>query len=211
MMNVYDSSYLAAAMANLGEMTDYAVNACGMNLDAFWDLFLITGYADRFGAGVPAIIVGRSGTELACEVMDKAGISREFPLPQTEYAYSREYWCGWIMAYYQWRTGRTFRKIRRYLSMEEVCALYPTLHEASEEKFVDTVDHMIARKQLPTCLKELRTAAGYSQRQLSEKSGATLRSIQQYEQRKKNINHAAAESLLAIAQVLGCSVSDLME
>jgi DNA-binding XRE family transcriptional regulator len=210
-MNAYDSNYLFGAMANLGEMADYAVNACNLYLDDFWDLFLVTGFADQFGAGVPKIVAGLSGTELVWEVMKKAGDDREFPEPRTDYDCSPEYWCGWIMAYYQWYTGRSFKNIRRQISMEEVMKLYPTLHEASEDKFVDTLDHRFRRAQAPTRLKELRTAAAYSQRQLAKKSGVTLRSIQEYEQRNKNINHAGGTTLSALARTLGCRIEDLFE
>jgi DNA-binding transcriptional regulator YiaG len=198
-------------MANMGEMLDYAVNGCGMHLDDFWDLFLVTGYADQFGIGAPRVVAGLSGTELSWEVMSKAGIEREFPEPQIEYECSPEYWCGWIMAYYQWYTGRSFREIRRKLSIEDVYQLYPTLHEASEDKFVDTVNSIMKRKTTPTRLKELRMSAGYSQKQLAERSGVSLRCIQQYEQRKKDINHAAGISLVALSRVLGCRVEELLE
>lgn len=52
-MSAYGIEYLDDAMRNLGEMTDYAVNACGMDLEDFWKLFLTTGYAEKFGEGVP--------------------------------------------------------------------------------------------------------------------------------------------------------------
>ena len=38
-MSAYGIEYLDDAMRNLGEMTDYAVNACGMDLEDFWKLF----------------------------------------------------------------------------------------------------------------------------------------------------------------------------
>ena len=50
-MSAYGIEYLDDAMRNLGEMTDYAVNACGMDLEDFWKLFLTTGYAEKFGEG----------------------------------------------------------------------------------------------------------------------------------------------------------------
>ena len=43
-MSAYGIEYLDDAMRNLGEMTDYAVNACGMDLEDFWKLFLTTGF-----------------------------------------------------------------------------------------------------------------------------------------------------------------------
>ena len=41
MMHAYDEQYLDDAMRNLGEAADYAVNACNMTLQKFFDLFLL--------------------------------------------------------------------------------------------------------------------------------------------------------------------------
>ena len=46
---------------------------------------------------------------------------------------------------------------------------------------------------------------------VSEKSGVTLRMIQQYEQRAKDINKATASNLFVLAQTLGCKAEDLLE
>lgn len=74
-----------------------------------------------------------------------------------------------------------FEDIGSYLPMSEICKLYPTLHEASEEKFIDVANSILKRKNLPTKLQTVRKAIGLSQKELSEKSGVTLRMIQQYE------------------------------
>lgn len=95
--------------------------------------------------------------------------------------------------------------------MSEILRLYPVLHEAAEEKFVDTLNRRILRSNPPTQLQALRKAVGYSQKMLAEKSGVTLRMIQQYEQRAKDINKAAGTNLLALARTLGCRMEDLME
>jgi hypothetical protein len=42
-------------------------------------------------------------------------------------------------------------------------------------------------------------------------SGVGLRSIQMYEQRKKNINRAEAESVLRLSRALGCEMEDILE
>lgn len=211
MMHSYDSKYLDTAMNNLGEMLEYAINACHMDGDEFWNLFISTGYARQFERGVPGVVSGRSGTELACEVMDKAGFEIEMPEAIIDYSYSPEYWGGWILAYYQWYTGRSFKDIRRFLSINDVLKLYPTLHEASEEKFVDTINKMIRERNMPTKLSVRRKASGYSQRELSEKSGVNLRTLQQYEIRAKDINKAAVSSLDSMSKVLGCKIEELME
>ena len=169
MMHAYDEQYLDDAMRNLGEAADYAVNACKMSLQKFFDLFVTTGFATQFGNGVPKIISGLSGTELIHEIVVKAGIEQELPEVQTEYDCSPEYWCGWIVAYYQWSTGRTFKDIFQNVSAKEIEKLYPTLHEAHEDKFVDVVNSIIERKTTTTKLQELRKNIGYSQRELADK------------------------------------------
>lgn len=67
------------------------------------------------------------------------------------------------------------------------------------------------RKNIPTKLQIVRRAIGLSQKELSEKSGVTLRMIQQYEHRAKDINKTVASNLFALAQALGCEVEDLLE
>ena len=210
-MHAYDEQYLDDAMRNLGEAADYAVNACNITLQKFFDLFVTTGFATLFVTGVPKIISGLSGTELVHEIVIKAGIEQDLPEVQTEYDCSPEYWCGWIVAYYQWHTGRTFKDIFKNVSSKEIEKLYPTLHEAAEEKFVEVVNSIIKRKTIISKLQELRKNIGYSQRELAEKSGVNLRTLQQYELKAKDINKAATRTLLALSKTLGCKIEDLLE
>jgi len=95
--------------------------------------------------------------------------------------------------------------------MQGIEKLYSTLHEASEEKFVDTINSMIRKKDLPTRLQAQRKINGYSQRELAEKVGINLRTLQQYEIRAKDINKAAVVTILALAKALGCQMEDLLE
>lgn len=87
--------------------------------------------------------------------------------------------------------------------------MYPTLHEASKEKFAGVVDDKIRKAFPETNLKRIRTAYGCSQRELAEMSGVSLRSIQMYEQRNKDINKAQSESLYCLAKVLGCTMEKM--
>ncbi len=211
MTHAYDEQYLTDAMNNMGEMLDYAVSDCGMSMDTFFELFITSGLAEQFGKGNPGVVSGRSGTELVWEVIDRAGAEEELPELRIEYTRSRPYWCGWILAYYQWYTGRSFRDIVQQITLPEIEKLYPTLHEASEQKFVDTVEQIIRRQNVTTRLQTLRKNSGYSQRVLAEKSGVNLRTLQKYETGAKDINKAAAESLNALARALGCRMEDLLE
>ena len=62
-----------------------------------------------------------------------------------------------------------------------------------------------------TKLKQIRKANGMTQRELAEKTGISLRTIQHYEQGSKDLNMAAAITVWYIAQALGCSIEDLLE
>ena len=211
MTHAYAEEYLNDAMENLGEAFDYAVNACMLDIDGFMKLFVASGYGDGFGKGNPKYVSGLSGTELVMEIVQKSGLRLTFPEAQTEYDCSPEYWCGWILAYYQWTTGRSFKDIHGNISMCEVRKLYDTLHEAAEEKFVDTVNAIIKRKKAPSKLQQQRKICGYSQKELSLKSGVNLRTLQQYELKTKDIGKASVQAVAALANVLGCHVEDLLE
>lgn len=211
MIHAYDNQYLDDAMKCLGEAMDYAANCCQMNMDDFLNLFIGTGYAEQFAAGVPKYVSGVSGTELVMDVLTKSGVDIDFPQAQIDYDYSPQYWCGWILAYYQWYTGRGFKEIQKHITMQDIEKLYHTLHEASENKFVDTINRMIRKKNLSTRLQAQRKISGYSQRELAEKVGVNLRTLQQYEIRAKDINKAAGCTLLALSKALGCRVEDLLE
>ena len=211
MMHAYDEIYLNDAMRNLGEAFDYSATVLAIPMDDFLDMFIISGIAEQFALGVPKFVSGLSGTELVWEVLNRTKKNVDLTSPQTEYDYSPEYWCGWILAFYQWNTGKSFKEIKGYLPMSEIYKLYPTLHEASEEKFVDVANSILKRKNIATKLQTVRKAVGLSQKELSEKSGVTLRMIQQYEQRAKDINKASSGNLFALARVLGCKAEDLLE
>ena len=211
MMYAYDELYLNDAMKNLGEAFDYGAIVLNIPMDDFLDMFIISGIAKQFSSGVPKFVSGLSGTELVWEVLHRIGKASNFPAPQVEYAPSPEYWCGWILAFYQWHTGKSFKEIKKYLPMREIYKLYPTLHEASEEKFIDVANSILKRKNPPTKLQTIRKAIGLSQKELSDRSGVALRMIQQYEQRAKDINRASASNLFALARALGCKAEDLLE
>lgn len=53
--------------------------------------------------------------------------------------------------------------------------------------------------------------AELSRRELAELSGIPVGTIQQYEQRQKNINKAQAEYLVILSKILCCEVEELIE
>ena len=66
------------------------------------------------------------------------------------------------------------------------------------------------RKIFADRLRILRNNAGLTQKQLSERSGVNLRTLQQYESQSKDINKASGVILLSLAKALDCSVEELL-
>ena len=108
-------------------------------------------------------------------------------------------------------TGMSFKEITEVIKMSEIKKLYPMLHEASEFKFVDTINAIARRKHSETKLRALRKIYGYTQKELSIRSGINLRIIQEYDDREMDINKASGSTLLALSKVLGCHIEDLLE
>lgn len=60
-------------------------------------------------------------------------------------------------------------------------------------------------------LKFLRIKKGMTRKELSEKSGINIRTIEGYEQGKRDIEMAYIDTILSLSIVLDCKISDLIE
>lgn len=212
MMCAYSEDCLPYAQTNLAMMLDTAVYRMGYKPDVFYRMFLLSGVADAFGQGETRVLCGMSGAEIAVEVAERMGERvRVIPRDAASYARSREYWAGYALAYYQWKTGMTFFDIEEAVPITEVIGMYMPYHEMDLRQFADEMDRRIRQRLSGTRLAVRRQKARISQRELSEASGVPLRTIQQYEQRAKDINRAGADTLRALSRALYCGMEDLME
>lgn len=213
MTHAYSELYLDDAMNNLGDMVEFAVCDLGFDPDEFFGWFISSGIASKFEKGNPKYIVGMSGFELAEAVLREINVSYEKREPSYVEFKGREYWAGWILAYYQWETGKRFEDIvKDGLTLSTVFSMY-ILHEADESKFVDAANELIARnkEKRKSKLSDIRKARGFTQQQLSKASGVTLRMIQLYEQRQNDISKAQVTVVIDLAKALGCEVEDLLD
>ena len=211
MIHAYNECYLDDAMRNLGEALEFAEIKCNLPMDDFMSMFIASGYASQFEAGVPNVIAGLSGTELTLKVLGASGMELNSVAPIIAYDYSPEYWCGWILAYYQWRSAKSFSDIHSVLKISRLKENYSTLHEASEEKCYEVLTLLTKPHVHITRLQKMRKNVNLTQNALALKSGISLRTLQEYENRSKNINRAAGETLFALSRVLGCKIEDLLE
>ena len=202
MIRAYNEIYLDDAMQTLAEMFSYVPNA--RQADALFQHFVMSGVAYQFGRGNPRYI------NMPPQALFEEVAGRKMPLVQP-YSYGRspEYWCGFVLAYYQCYTGLGFEQIGRRFPPSRIIAMYNPLHEASMEKFVEVANSIVFQKE--TNLARYRKTANLSQRELAKYSQVSLRAIQLYEQRQLDINMAPAIKLFKLSRVLGCHVEDLLE
>ncbi|MCD7842437.1 MAG: helix-turn-helix transcriptional regulator [Lachnospiraceae bacterium] len=211
MMHAYDETYVEKARTALGRMLDFAVYDMKFELPAYWNLFLTSGVARRFGEGDFTLTVGKSGIEIAYTVLDESGLCVRRITPCHTRNRSEEYWTGWALAWYQWEKALPFQAITCLVPIEEIQQLYSPYHEMDIRQFADRMDDKCREAQKNTRLKQMRMRAGYSQQKLADMAGIPLRTLQQYEQKQKNINKARAEYVIRLSQVLGCGTDELIE
>lgn len=211
MIRAYDKVYLEKARIALGRMLDYAVHDAGYDIDTFFRMFIESGIATRFEFGDFQILVGKSGVEIAYDVIRTTAPDTALIEPRYTQNRSEEYWTGWALAYYQWATARTFADIIKYTSVIDIQAMYHPYHEMDIQHFVDAINKEYLSKKKDSNLKLIRTKRGLTQKQLSDLSGVPLRTLQQYEQQQKNINKAQAEYVIMLARTLCCEPLALLE
>lgn len=210
-MSAYPETLLPNARSLLADAADYAVVDLDVPIDDFFTFFAASAYAKRIERGDRSTILGISGIELAQNVLSNKTGQRDFKPARESQRRTKAYWTGWILAFYQWTSNRTFREILLALPASTIEQMYGVYHEAPEERFAATADDILREKLPETRLKQVRSAYGCSQSRLAEMSGVGLRSIQMYEQRNKDINRAEAGSVLRLARALGCEMEDIME
>ncbi len=209
-MRAYNEDYLYNTQKNIGNMLDFAINTCGLELKQFWDMFLVSGLDEQIQKGNPKYLAGVTGCELAKLVCEKSGVN----ITHEDEMYldkSPEYWAGWAIAYYQWYSNKKFSKVTRAVPIDEIVAMYPTLHEADVSKFIAIMEEKLGNFYVDTNLKMMRNIYGYSQSELAQESEVSLRQIQLFEQRQRDINKAKVYTVAKLAKALACEIEDLME
>ena len=147
MARAYKKTYLNGAMHNLAVMMDCGVRKYGFPIEEFYQKFISSEVSRQFAAGNPRYLVGMSGAELADSVVEASGGTVRKENDGT-YSVGSEYWAGWVLAYYQWLSRRSFAyMLKKGLGISEVVAMYYPLHEADLSKFADAADDIIERNR----------------------------------------------------------------
>ena len=121
MARAYKKTYLNGAMRNLAVMLDCGVRKYGYPIGEFYLKFLSCEVSRQFAA---TVLKENDGT----------------------YTVGPEYWAGWVLAYYQWLSRRSFAYMhKKGLGINEVLSMYYPLHEADLSKFAAAADGIISR------------------------------------------------------------------
>ena len=208
MTHAYDEMYVEGAMVRMGDMLEYACLDCDYDPDSFWSMFIRSGLARRFEIGDVSVVAGKSGPELAYMVLSKADHRRNFPKPKWREDRSDLYWCGWVLAYYQWDRDVTFSRIWDRISIRMLQKMYPALHEADITKAVDEMDALMkpGEKRSVHCLRLLR---GLTQQELADKAHMTVSQLQRVEYGERKTENLSLKTALALAKALGVEVEEL--
>ena len=208
MIHAYDESYLEGAMLNLGDAMEYAVLDCHYDPDAFFLMFITSGYAGRFSRGDVSLIAGKSGPEIAMEVLSIEDLQSDFPEPAWREWRSDIFWCGWAFAYYQWYRGLSFEEIWKSISMRKMQRMYPRYHEVDISQTVEAMDDMM-RPIKKQSVKDLRLVRGLTQGELASRADMTISQIQRLEYGERKVENLSLKTALALAKTLGVSPEEL--
>ena len=234
-MSTFNTIFKDNVCRSMGRMLDFAVHGLHRNAEEFLTLFVATGTAALIECGDIRYVAGMSGTELAYVVMDRSGIEYDRIRPRYTTGTSVEQYIGSALAAAQNETGVPFGDLLKVLDVQEAAAEFgagkqallndlpwnigeaerlAALESSGAEfeaaltlRLIEKVRHL----SKDTRLKTLRMQNGLSQSQLAAESGVPLRTIQQYEQRQKNINKAQFEYLVRLSDALNCDPLQLIE
>lgn len=85
-------------MRTLGEAVDFALCDQGLNPLELTAILSNSLEMKQFERGVPRVVCGMSGDELACEIIARAGLKPAECRAIYPFDRSPEYWAGWVLA-----------------------------------------------------------------------------------------------------------------
>lgn len=208
MIHAYSELYIEGVMIKLGDMLEYACIDGEYDLDAFWQLFLRSRVSIGIENGNPKYIAGMSGVELAQIVMEEVDYNTGFPEPSWNSNRSDIYWCGWVLAYYQWYCALSFKIISEKLTLRMLRKMYGTLHEADIHKCIDVLDNMAIINVRHT-VREWRQIRNWTQNELAQRAKVDISQIQRLEYGERKLENMTLKAALNIANALGVRIEQI--
>lgn len=136
-------------MEEFGIMMDYVVSFLHYNPNDFIQMFLATNLPLNIEHGNPKYILGKSGRELAYDVICKYNNleSIDFDDNNWQYQPSIDYWSGSMLVLYQWHANIPYKEILENVSLDDIYKMYSKYHQMDETKFLDRMDEIISKKK----------------------------------------------------------------
>lgn len=208
-MKSSNNRLVITAIELIAEMFEYAKCHLHIGCDEFFDMLNKTHISDRLYNLDIIYIYGKSSIEIINDIykaydMKIKKFDKNRILKSDKY-----YWIGLVIASYCYGKKISFKEIGKRIKPSQVLKMYNTIHEAPHMKVIDEIDKIL-NKQEPI-LKHIRQSKNISQSELSILSGVSLRSIQMYEQKKKNISKASFEIVKRLANSLSIKMEELYE
>lgn len=202
MIHAYNEQFIGIIQPKVAAMFELAVWEEHIDIDAFAQKFISSPVCHALENADPVYALGKSANELLALILG----NEPFNIETSSYA-SPEYWVGWVLAYAQWYFNKPYATIIAAIPCSKILDHYFPYHEMDITQSMD----LIAKYLKLVCpLKEIRQRHGLSQTQLANLSNVPLRTIKSYEQGTVDIAKAQGETLYALAQILNCSIEDLI-
>lgn len=203
MIHAYNEYYLNMSQVKLALMFELAVYQEKMSIDEFAEKLIKSPICKAIENGDPIYIAGKSANELLGLVLNKS-------IEETEQNMiaSPEYWVGYVLAYVQWYTCKSFAEIITSYPCSKLLLNYFPYHEMD---IMDTVRLIQKHFSNQSSLKLWRTKRQLTQNELAKISEVSLRTIKAYEQGKLDISKAQGETLYKLSTTLDCSIEDLIK
>ena len=137
----YDEIYLESVQKNLGFFFQISLRNLNLLPQDVQNTFLASDVSKQIEMGNPDFLCGKSGYELALIAFPKIltddtikqAISEPF-FPEAEY------WSGTVLAYCQWKTGKSFSAILAQYPLERILSNYHLMHEADITKMANLIE-----------------------------------------------------------------------
>jgi DNA-binding XRE family transcriptional regulator len=209
MTHAYERTILDYVAGNVGSMLQTATCVYAYQPQDFLYMFRSSKVAHGIEDASPKYLVGMSGVELFWQVVREKEGREANSCPWGAFGYGADYWTGWTLARYQWHSGRTFNQILKVATYDDFLSLYPTLHEAPDEKSLETLDAWFARR--PSSIKLARERRGLTQEELAQESGVSVNTIRAYERKAKDPARARYDIIEDLAFALKIPAIELVD
>ena len=137
----YDEIYLESVQKNLGFFFQISLRNLNLLPQDVQNTFLASDVSKQIEMGNPDFLCGKSGYELALIAFPKILTDDIIKQAISEPFYPEaEYWSGTVLAYCQWKTGKSFSTILAQYPLERILSNYHLMHEADITKMVNLIE-----------------------------------------------------------------------